>query len=74
MPEWMTPLLWPVWCQARSGSFSRTTTERLGEAEKDFPGGRQAEDAAADYGYVEVAGHTDFFTPGIYRRRETGPR
>src|SRR3989454_8929577 len=25
MPEWMTPELWPVWCEARRGSFSRTT-------------------------------------------------
>ena len=26
MPEWMTPLLWPLWCEASWLSFSSTTT------------------------------------------------
>src|SRR5919197_84882 len=30
MPEWMTPELWPVWCAARRGSFSRSTRRAPG--------------------------------------------
>src|SRR5688572_4286784 len=30
MPEWITPLLWPVWCVATPDSFSSTTTPSLG--------------------------------------------
>src|SRR6266705_1276933 len=30
MPEWMTPELWPVWCEARRGSFSRITRRAPG--------------------------------------------
>ncbi|RDG34186.1 L-2-hydroxyglutarate oxidase [Streptomyces corynorhini] len=29
---WITPLLWPVWCRAGPGSFSRTTTRVPGPA------------------------------------------
>ena len=31
MPEWMTPLLWPVWCAANPFSFSTTPTVSLGK-------------------------------------------
>src|SRR5205809_3381751 len=30
MPEWMTPELWPVWCEARRGSFPRITRRAPG--------------------------------------------
>src|SRR3972149_6148390 len=30
MPEWMTPLVRPVWCAATRSSFSRTTTRAPG--------------------------------------------
>src|SRR5205823_13601914 len=30
MPEWMTPELWPVWCEPRRGSFSRITRRAPG--------------------------------------------
>src|SRR3972149_4059610 len=30
MPEWITPELWPVWCVASFGSFSRRTSRRGG--------------------------------------------
>src|SRR2546430_10989347 len=30
MPEWMTPELWPVWCEPRRGSFSRITRRARG--------------------------------------------
>src|SRR3989338_3235559 len=30
MPEWMTPLLWPVWWAATRGSLSSTTTRARG--------------------------------------------
>src|SRR5215216_2080960 len=27
MPEWITPVLWPLWCAATRSSASRTTTD-----------------------------------------------
>src|SRR5712691_78479 len=32
MPEWMTPLLWPVWCEAIFASFSSMIRRRRGLA------------------------------------------
>src|SRR6266852_3623018 len=32
MPEWMTPLLWPVWWAAICGSFSSSSSRRRGWA------------------------------------------
>src|SRR5712671_1196300 len=32
MPEWMTPLLWPVWWAAICGSFSSRSSRRRGWA------------------------------------------
>ena len=31
MPEWMTPLLWPVWCVPSSDSFSQSTSYSEGK-------------------------------------------
>src|SRR4029077_11562340 len=32
MPEWITPLLWPVWWRPTSASFSTTTSPQPGKA------------------------------------------
>ena len=31
MPEWITPLLWPVWWVASSASFSQITSDSEGK-------------------------------------------
>ena len=58
----MTPLLWPDWWVASSGSFSSTVKRRSGRCLEQPVGRRQPDDPAADHGDIGTLGH-----PGVVR-------
>ena len=49
MPEWITPLLWPVWWRPTSASFSTTTSSQPGNASSSDTAVAKPDDAAADH-------------------------
>ena len=56
MPEWMTPLEWPVWCAAIARLALEHGDPQPGVAERQLAGDREADDPGADHGDVALAG------------------
>ncbi len=53
----MTPLLWPLWCRAQPGSFSRTVTMADGSSRGHPLGDGEPDDTATDDGDPAAPAH-----------------